>query len=617
MATRIALMRKLWNRIPDLEALDIQKTGAFRFKVSFSVRGPRCFDDVAADVTKVLDSSRAAAVAFSIEQLPEGAQIIEAPVQAHLQMAALFSDQSVNGLPQTLIDVVHDLGAVYIQDQPGKAIFHVARQDGSAPEEFLQRVRAAVEVVGFLGMPFEVKAIVPGATQPIRRGVPSRDPRLIEFTEADNVRFAEQIKRLTSGQADQVVIADEEGSSKIYLTPSIGKIDVGAVLPLYGRIFVEMPPRLGDTHYFESAFGLAEDTFKGFCRAGCLVPVFKHNLGHYPESVWRCWVEDPTLPLVSPRQSDYLAMRYLWNGSPFIRLLRENPAQLQALEHAMAQILRLGGPDFRSNKWLYDVLGWMVSGSEEFEGMAFHRGSMALASLSPAGVAAHLLAAGAPERFQDKAIAQTLSLDGFAASQSLATAQAFRASLFDNLVLNPPVLTSMVPYFQETIEVQGRLGTRQITELVHGLELQYSDKIPVNEYLAIMTEHETPRIRGLIQQLLEGADASAVDQELRYRVLRLNADVAKLEKKDLHVSVVDVLGDISSVSGAIGGAAAFGWTMFSKIVGGKLAEKLTTRAVNSTLDGPAGDVIDMVRGALNGVSPSAVRLFRLRNKLKR
>lgn len=123
-------------------------------------------------------------------------------------------------------------------------------------------------------------------------------------------------------------------------------------------------------------------------------------------------------------------------------------------------------------------------------------------------------------------------------------------------------------------------------------------------------------LRVLVQNLLDGVDGKSADSELRERVTRLKKEVQLISKKDLHISTADVLGDASSIAGSVTGGSAYGMVLLSKLLGGTVAGKLATRAVDSILDGPAGSGIDAARGALNGVSPQAIRLFRLRSKLK-
>ena len=161
-----------------------------------------------------------------------------------------------------------------------------------------------------------------------------------------------------------------------------------------------------------------------------------------------------------------------------------------------------------------------------------------------------------------------------------------------------------------------QLETRRITEIVKALEIHYSPRIPIQEYLEVIADHKTERVRTLVQELLNGINVNSADHELRDRVTKLNREVSKLQKKDLRISTVDVLGDATSAAGAITGGGAYGMVLLAKLLGGVLAGKLATRAVDSILDGPAGSTIDSVRGALNGVSPHAIRLFRLRSRLK-
>lgn len=608
--------------MPGLVSLDVQPAQPFVFKVTFSTTDDRAFNEVAEDIRKVLVAEKSAGVGFELEPLSSSTPLPELKVPTYFSLAALACDQSRHGLPKALISVVHDLARVFVEEDLGRSVtFYVSREDGSAPEDFLESVRMALLTIGYAGLPFEVRAIDPNNPYHVdmrRAGfsVPSRNSRIVNYTETDEARYAHRINRLVEGHRDQVAAVDDPSVSKIYLTPSVGTLDVGAMLPLYDRIYVELPLHIKDPNYFETAFGLEQETFVELCRAGSVVPVFKRNLGHYPEVVWRRWLEDISLPFVSPRDTDYLAMRHLWENSPFIRLLRNDAEQLRALDNAMSKILAAGGPEFRKNRWLYSVLGWIRHGAEEFEGIAFHQGTMALGSLSAGGVSAHLLSAEAPQLFKDKAMADTIAIESFVASQNIAVAHAFGASLSDGLVLNSSVLEAMVPMFQEAVEVHGRLETRRITEIVKALEIHYSPRIPIQEYLGVIADHKTERVRSIVKELLNGVNADSADHELRERVTKLNREVSKLQKKDLRISTVDVLGDITSTAGAITGGGAYGMVLLAKLLGGILAGKLAARGVDSIIDGPAGATIDNIRGALNGVSPHAIRLFRLRSQLK-
>jgi hypothetical protein len=604
-----------------LDTVDIQVLRPFIFRVCISTKGDRPFDEVANDVKMVLRSEKAAGVGFEVEPFSADRLASKRPIPDYFTLAGFSSDQSIDGLQRTLVSVVHDLAKVFVEEYPGvKVTFRVAREDGSAPEEFLERVRTAVEVVGYAGLPFEVKPVDPvnlHHNDMHRAGfrVPSRNRRVVEYTEEDENTYALRIRRLVDGKIDVIPFIDDLGLAKIYLTPSTGKLEIGAIMPLYDRLYVELPTARDSTAYFEESFGLSQEKFVEFCKAGVVFPVFNRNLGLYPEVVWRLWIENPSLPLVSPRDADFVAMRYLWKTAEHIRQFRTDTELLRALDNAMRSLLASGR--FYQSKWLYDILAWVLHGAEEFEGIAFHRGRLALANLSAGGAAAHLLSATAPQKFKDKAVADTIAIDGFVASQNIATAQAFGASLSDNLVCNSAVLKAIVPLFQGAVEVRGKLQTRQLGELIKSLEIHHSSRIPVKEYLDVMDQQETARVRSLVHKLLNGVNLDVGERELRERIILLNNEVAKLDKRALRISTVDVLGDISSGAGAISGGTAYGMVLLAKLLGGTIAGELASRLSDFTLDGPAGAAIDRVRGMLNRVSPQAIRLFRLRDKLRR
>lgn len=621
MTTRATLLRKLRNRVPELNAADIWTLRPFVFAVAISPKKGCSFDLVESKVRMVLEAEKTADVGYEVVPFDADQPRPVPQLPARLGLAAFATNQSRSGIRDMLLGTVHDLATVVVEERPGlKVTFRVARDDGSAPEEFLGRVRTALSAIGYAGFSYEVQA--PDPNNPRHRDmsragvlVPHRDRRVVEYTEEDENSYALRIRRLVEGEHDAVPLVDEASKFRVYLTPSARRIEIGALLPLYERVYVQLPKGDNGASYFQKSFGLSEDDFVLLCKAGAVVPVFTGNLGHYPVYVARRWLEDPSLPFVSPRDADYIAMRHLWRTAEHIRLLREQPELLTHLDEARRRILSLPGDKFRQIRWLYEVLGWVGLGAEQFEGIAFHRGMRALANLSAGGATAQLLSVVASKQFQSKAVADTVAMDGFTASQNIAVAQAFGSSLSDGLVINDAILKSIAPLFQEAVEVRGRLATRQLTEVVKALEIHHSSRVPVGEYLSVINEHQVARTRRIVDDLLSGVRPRGDDKELRERIRTLNSDVARLDSKALRISAVDVIGDISSGLAAANGA--YGMALIAKLLGATIPGKLAAGAIDAGLDGPAGAAMDTLRGALNRVQPHAVRIFRMREKLRR
>ena len=617
MATISTLSRKLRNRVPELNDLSIVPLGPFTFSVKIS--GDQFpYSELESRVRKVLDKYIPAGVMFEIEEFSPTTSTLSESLSPILSIAGFACDQSIPGLTRSLVKTVPDLARIVIDQRPGvKIVVMVSRADGTAPASFLRKVESSLRVVGYAGLAFEVVPLPVSDPQfaPKQRAIaiPRRDPAIVEFTEQDDESYALRIRALMTGNSKMVPLIDKTEGCSLFLTASYKPLALGALLPLYERVFIEMPSG-HDANTVEHRLGVSTEDFITFCRAQRVIPVFEENLGNYARSLVEPFLHDLSLPFLSPRTLDYIAMRYIWRTAEHLRFLRSNPILIELFENL----------SFPYNYNLSDslppeigeVLGWQAMGAEEFEGLAFHRGRVDLANLSSGGPIAHAIAAIPDQKFSSKLAAKITKREAFDAAINLGTAQALGASLADSMISNETVLKAVLPSFQVQA-VRGVHNAFKLAQLVESLELNHSSKIPAGEYLDVLEQHETKRVRQIANNLLLGESGERGNRELREQVIVLNREIAKLARNSLEVSTVEVIGDLARAGDIVSGGTTGGMAELSKILKLDALKKALSMLLDRTLDGPAGDKIDELRGVVNRVSPQAIRLYRLRKKLER
>jgi len=621
MTTQASLKRLLQRRTTSIDAVELRPLDRFRVRVFIQPKEGVAFDDAKADVLRVLHDEGSISVLYDVVALDSTVTPLEY-VPASVHIASFASDQTRDGLRRTLVHAVPTLGRAVFEEKRGESVrILVAHEDGTSSPALVERVRSTLASVGFAGLPFAVEPLPPN----YRRNdlanagfvLPRRDADIVELTEEDEETYAARIHRLLDGKVDAVGLVDKHVGSRVLATAALRPpLPLTCLLPFYDRVFVEMPSwDRSEVDYFQHHFGTSEADFLAYCQRDRVIPIFKFNLGTYPRKIVEPWLNNYALPFLSPRTFDYIALRHVWQTSPYLRMIRDDRELAAILSDFVRRTMVAGGASDEA-RGMAQLFSWLLHGSEFFEGVAWHRGHLALGNLSSGGPLGHLIAA-MPNRFRDRATADTLAIETFGAITSIATAQAFDASLTEGMVLNESVLQLVLPFFKDAGPVLSTAQTSQLKTLIDSLELSYSGRIPAAEYLDVLDLAETRRIRELVHKLLGEGDERAQSLELRERVRALNNEVTKIEKNAIETAGVDVVGDLAKAGAAAGGTtlgfkfvADFLQLPLMKRVGGMLFEK----AIDDT---KAGDALDKLRGAINGVSPEAIRIYRIRKKLSK
>ena len=321
------------------------------------------------------------------------AEFVEQPVNGtpaprgpHL-LANIAANASANGVIRTVKKLVPEVDLVVIGDrEDGPLQIRVGDAHGECSERLRLAATAAIGAVIAVGVPFTVSGLLPTdrrRTHDVYAPAARTNSRLRDIAEEDEERFAARITKLTgTNTADRVPLIDDLDGEKICTT--IGAPDaatVGTFLPLYDRVLLLLVPDGGDaTDYYERHYGMSEAALLEYIRARKIVPIFKFELGRYPEPVWRRFLEDPSLPFVTARDLDYLCARGIWQSSGWLRELRTD-REASAVMHRMLSQMHGHSPQLRSAA---NVFRMMLLGAEAFEGDMWHRGHLGAGQYSPA-----------------------------------------------------------------------------------------------------------------------------------------------------------------------------------------------------------------------------------------
>ncbi|MCY1075346.1 hypothetical protein [Archangium lansingense] len=619
------IRRSLLARVRGLDALEIQVSGPFLVKIYARASSGQDDEELEERIRSVLHYVGQLAVRYevSIAQDLPGA-IEEEPPYARFRLASLNTTQVDWELKETLVRLVPSLGRLVFEkrppDQPLALRVFVACEDGSTPELLIRDVRAALLAVGFAGLSVDVRPLPPDDSRNDLNNagffVPRREPRINNLLEQEEELFARRLKQVMSGAPPPLPLVDNFKGTKVLCTTSLGKATpISCFLPVYDRIYTVMSPGGGypEGDYYLNRFGLKESDFLAYCRRGKIIPIFKFGLGVYPEAISRTFIEDPSLGFLGGRDLDYLAARYAWQGTPYLRMLREDRSLSHVLFELADSISETARAQDVNASLLRDASLVMIRGAEAFEGVMWRIGHLALPQFSPAMLLTHCLTRLSGENGR----AAFAFIDMHSAAMHLCMAQAFGASLHTGLVVNESLLDFYADSFLPETKLMKKEQVSRMGEILKALEIAYSEKIPVDEYLDVFDQAETRRMRAIIADVLESKGEPVRDDEIRESVRAFNEGVRKLARNAIEIADVDVVGDLVKGGQIASGNAAL-IDVISKATSLKVLRRVSEMMFERVVEDTAlADKLDKVRGAINGVPAQSVRLYRINNKIKR
>jgi hypothetical protein len=138
--------------------------------------------------------------------------------------------------------------------------------------------------------------------------------------------------------------------------------------------------------------------------------------------------------------------------------------------------------------------------------------------------------------------------------------------------------------------------------------LAYSNDIPPDEYIEIVNQANTRRIRELISSLAAGQHGEDYEQDVRERIQQYNQGVQRIIKTEVPMK------EFTLLTGIVTKAFGASWLTTLGVV---LSDaSAVVRRVGSIIDATkAGDALDGLRGKINRVPSESMRLYRLRNRL--
>ena len=616
MSNAIMFRRAILARFPWALSVDVESRGPqliVHVGVSEHAPSPR---EAAAVITVALEGVREMGMECAVSigtTAPPGEPALSGPAL----LASIAANTTRQGLQEGLVRLVPGLGRLVMENVHGGLRFLVSDESGVVSTKLLEDVTTSARALCGPSTPTLVLPLPPGDARNDLANpgfiVPRADPVLRRFAEEELHSFARDLPRVLSGTADPVAVVDGVEGTAILCTSTIGgESPVPCFLPLYDRLFLSMPPvpkgqGEDEEAYLQRHFGLGAEDFYTLCKRGKLVPIFKFAMGAYPIAMARRFIEDLALRWVSPRVLDLVSARYAWGQARYLRVLRGD-RDLSAKAH------------LHLNEWqrkqgvgeLEDLsrrmLEFALVGVEQFEGIMWHQGHLAVEHFSPG--APLLFMAQKRARPDDESM---VAIDAMTTAHTIALGQAFGASTYAGMNLHPAVMDAATQFFAaERVVSPAQAATTQ--QLIDALELSYGEHIPIDEYLDLFDRAETRRVRAIVAGLL---DASGGDQRaLRDAVHKLNDEVARLAKRDLlKKKDVDVVGDLSAMA-----APALGTSMMAQVIAASAKTSLAKAAgvqLFDTLveDTAMGDLLDRIRGPITGTSAAGVRLFRIRGRI--
>jgi hypothetical protein len=574
-------------------------------------------------IAVMLEDVRVMGLDYQVEvrdALPPDSAI--ASLSGRFQLAAYASDQTADGMREGLMKLVPTLARLVSEnDHQGRLRYYVADATGQCSEKLLQDVRLGTRALGCVG--FEIEVLPASPTDPrnelTRLGVPRHESRLDRFTEEEEDVFAKRVIGLVSGRWELVPLLDDAEATSLLVRSEPPAAPLSCMLPIYDRVLLALPPAPAATsaEYF-SRLGIDEDDLLLYCERKRVVPVFERELGHYPEHVVRRFLEDPALPFVTARQLDYVAARHAWRSAEYLRALREDPTRSQQIFAFLRDIATQASPAQQAQLGLATkLLGELLWQAENFEGIVWRRGHFFAGAFSPALPVMRGVQLVLEEQGRKGGLSRELAANGSIrvalAAQSLALGQVLGASVYEPDDGIP--VEAVAQYFRPAARMISAAELTQMGEVLRGLRIAFNPSVPAKEYVELFDRPETARVRRMVADILRDGESARTEMELRDAVQALNADVAKIRKAALEEAAVDVVGDIAKEV-----SATAGYTAIARVIdlALKAFKAVGPEAFDAVVeDTRLGSALDTVRGALNGVSPHAIRLYRIRRKLGR
>ena len=603
MPTRISVQRGLLARVPGLAGVWIEPgpVSVIHLVPEPQVDRKRLLADANAALGELVAFPTAAELRVTEDaSRAEGTGLIGVG-----RFAALTSSPTEDGIREGLVKLVPSIGRLVVQPGLGTVRVLVADENNASPPEFLAKVTEAMNALGALGARYEVAQLQPSDTrnalQEVHFYIPTRDRRLDKLREDDEARFERRLRLLAENDdCETVPLIDNLKGERIFTTIGPKEGPIGAFLPIYDHILLMMAPghHEGDDYYVRN-YGLSEQALFEYVRAGKIVPVFKFELGVYPEVVWRRFTEDLSLQWVSARDVDYACARYAWSSSEWLRVLRKDRRASQEL---FAQLRTLGRAS-KEARLLGAIIRSMLHGAEAFEGEFWRRGHLAAALYSPAMPLAEAIQQGTPLLSNSMA---PIEVNG--AAMHISMGLALGAATYEGLVQNERLLLAVAERFRDSSEVVSASKGAEVKRVLDALALSYSNDIPPKEYIAIVDEANARRIREIVATLTQGHTIDGGDEELRERIRSYNHGVDTMMGKELSS------GEITAVTALAATAFGVGWL---KALGVGITTKLAEKAMASADSTKAGDALDWMRGKLHGLPKETIRLYKIRSRLEK
>lgn len=632
MSTRLRLEKQLLRRIPELKNIKIIGNGGYRIFVSD--REGNSSPELIQKVKSIADQYSSAGWPCFVQpfkELPdeeyEGLQLD--PAQEAL---AIYGDVTRNGFIEAIIKLFPEIKELEFSEglPPGSISLFVSYNANVDQAQFDERLKTVVR-----------ELLIPGLQLSIHRYSEFGNPRdkveaywrghLRPQLKSDPIMKADRLQKdRFAGEADSVFKKPESfslpfktGGNKIFYIPGIESVPLTTLLPFYDHIFIQIPPRqkIPDADEFlKEMFGLNLNELLLLIRKQRVIPVFKFSYTFYPSELIEPLLSE-VLTHIGPKDLDLLALQTSSRWNDPLQLNPQKAASLYALIEGHRGKKSTKREEFLAYYQMREELDFLIDMPDQMIPYFFDRGHLALSLFTP--VPFYL-------RFTEKFLLDAIpgltskeikerfgffSINLHGSVTSIGLADSLGATVCDGLT-HAPVVTKVAADLLQGSSQLSILPSNEIellTSFLKGVGIAYSDSIDMKAYEKIFDASEVRRMRHDLGQLI-GQDIPeyAKIEKVKELVSQYNSEIRSFANKDkyhLGEAFFDLSAQISSQTGGNGWSGIIG-------AGFKLLHKNSNALMEDFYSTPAGDVVNVLRGALAFKSPHSIRLHHLKRKIE-
>lgn len=635
---RYYLERALLFRVPGIAKINSVAGEPYSITVYIGDENGEILPEALEIAERVAEEMRPATSLVAVKPYKDGPgdAVPPAALPEEIKRAAVFTPPTKSDLEYLLkMGVNGCFFAEAVTVRGGEIAVYIGGEDGSASPEMLEKAEQLLKVIYGNAVKYELyeyrKYSEPGSTNRTinvmlrdSRFDPQRygDSRLLKMAREVEERYCDLLPKLIDGEADPEKELGcrfaEKGAALVDLGASEG--DLEALLTIFSSVYLYIPQ---DGEGFSGSkaatlpFSIKDKTFVRLINTGRIIPVFHAPLHQYTPNTVIELVEASKGRAILPRQLDGLTVLTMARQFPFWKEMRRNPGAAAEIYHLLnCRMQDFGDDDFgalvlRSLKQVFEKHLLVAERGEQW---FLDVGRLAAGTLTAGGLVASFLDDFA--KTVDKEFLDAVMIETHGHAMNLAAARALGAVYSPAFVLNENIL-DMVAHLQAGPSRQvSAFSVNRLDEVIKGLHVVKPEHVPLEDYFDVINSSEAERVRRIVFDVIYRAQGDP--QKVKEEIDRLNSEVLKWRRSiigkaaDHVIDVIDIVGLVlDKVPVPLG---AFGEPVLSFF--GMAVNALFGDAIKEAIDATVfADLECRVFAALGGVSPSAVRLSKIRRKI--